>query len=106
MLRLLLCLLLSLWGNIAVVHAQNAKVTMKMDNANVKEVLTQIEKATDYIFLYQSGSINLDRKVSVNVTNEPLSTVLEKIFKDTGVTWSVKNRQISLKQGEIPASQT
>ena len=45
MLRLLLCLLLSLWGNIAVVHAQNAKVTMKMDNANVKEVLTQIEKA-------------------------------------------------------------
>lgn len=106
MLRLLLCLLLSLWGNIAVVHAQNAKVTMKMDNANVKEVLTQIEKATDYIFLYQSGSINLDRKVSVNVTNEPLSTILDKIFKDTGVTWSVKNRQISLKQGEIPASQT
>lgn len=106
MLRLLLCLLLSLWGNIAVVHAQNAKVTMKMDNANVKEVLAQIEKATDYIFLYQSGSINLDRKVSINVTNEPLSTVLDKIFKDTGVTWSVKNRQISLKQGEIPASQT
>lgn len=46
-----MCLLLSLWGNIAVVHAQNAKVTMKMDNANVKEVLAQIEKATDYIFL-------------------------------------------------------
>lgn len=77
-----------------------------MDNAQVKEVLAQIEETTDYIFLYQSGTINLDRRVNVNVTNEPLSTVLDKIFKDTGVTWSVKNRQISLKQGEVPAVQT
>ena len=86
-------------------YAQTPTVTLKLDNAPVKEILTQIEKVTGYVFIYQFGTIDLARKVTVNVSNTPLNDVLKRVFKDSGVTWTIRKRQISLKQGEVSTGQ-
>ena len=86
-------------------YAQTPTVTLELDNAPVKEILTQIEKVTGYVFIYQFGTIDLARKVTVNVSNTPLNDVLKRVFKDSGVTWTIRKRQISLKQGEVSTGQ-
>lgn len=51
--RTLLCFCFFLCINIAVMYAQTPTVTLELDNAPVKEILTQIEKVTGYVFIYQ-----------------------------------------------------
>ena len=45
-------------------YTQNARVTINKQNATLKEVLNEIEKQTDYLFVY-SNEINTNEKVSV-----------------------------------------
>ena len=90
----------------AVVSAQAVSLTLKLDNVPVKEALSRIEKEANYVFIYQAGSIDLDRKVSVNYVDKPLSVVLDAIFKGSGVEWSVKNRQISLRRVNAPSRES
>ena len=53
--------------------AQNAKVTLKMENVPLSEVMSEIESQTNYTFFYDSGTINpKTSKVSVDADNQPL----------------------------------
>lgn len=76
--------------------APGKTLTVEMRNKTVKEVLNYIEKKSDYVFFYSSGTIDTDRKVSVSVKNKPVTVVLDQMFKDTGVKYSISGNQISL----------
>lgn len=76
--------------------APGKTLTVEMRNKTVKEVLNYIEKKSDYVFFYSSGTIDTDRKVSVSVKNKPVTVVLDQLFKDTGVKYSISGNQISL----------
>lgn len=46
--------------------SQNANVTIKRSNTTLENVLNDIEKQTDFLFIYNKF-VNVDRKVSVNL---------------------------------------
>ena len=43
-------------------YAQDAKLSLQMNNAAVKEVLKAIEDQSEFIFFYQDQQIDLNRK--------------------------------------------
>lgn len=73
-------------------------VTVSADNLSVKDVLDKIEKQSGYIFVYQKGSVDTSRKVSVNLVKKSIDDVLKELFADTNVEWSIKDRQVMLRQ--------
>ena len=83
-------------------RAQSQLITLEVENCPVKEAMSKIEKESNLIFIYQSKAIDLDRKVTVHAVKQQLSEVLDAIFAPAGVEWNIKNRQISLHQGEVP----
>jgi len=85
------------------VRAQSQLITLSVDNRPVKEAMSKIEKESNLVFLYQSNSIDLNRKVTVHAVKRQLSEVLDEIFAPAGVEWSINDRQISLRQGKVPA---
>lgn len=70
---LLVCVFCSFAEN---THSQNARVSISKRNAQLEEILTEIESQTDYLFIY-NNQVDVNRKVSVKVKNEPVSAVLK-----------------------------
>ena len=72
------------------VYSQEAKVSLKVDNSAIGDVLSKIEKQTSYLFFYKKNEIDVDKKVSINATDQKVSEVLNTIF-----TGDVKYNMVS-----------
>ena len=86
-------------------HSQNARVTINQRNVRLVTVLDEIEKQTDYLFLYEGNQINMSEKVSVNVKNMPVNQLLNKLFSDSQVHYAMEGTHIVLlsKNYETPS---
>lgn len=82
-------------------YSQSAKVNVKVEQGHAKEVLKQIESQTDYLFVYNSDKVNLNKKVSINVTNETVAKVLEKVFGESEVNYVLEGNNILLTKKQI-----
>lgn len=78
-------------------YAQNTKMSINLSNATVEQVLDQIEKHSEFVFLYNDKTINRYRKVSINVTDKEISQILPQVFAGTDVNYVVVGKQIVLK---------
>jgi TonB-linked SusC/RagA family outer membrane protein len=63
-------------------HEQNSKITLKVENASIKEVLKEIEKRSDFTFFYNDQALDMERQVDLNVTNTEIKEVLAGILPD------------------------
>ena len=78
----------------AVSYSQATLLTLKMSNATTTEVLTEIEKRSEFIFFYQDGIIDDSRPVSINVRNETVDKILDKLLASTSNTYTIDDRQV------------
>src|SRR5690554_2464615 len=86
-----------------VAHTQNARVTINQRNSTLGAVFNEIEKQTDYLFIY-NNEINIDEKVSVKAKREAVSRVLNTILKDKDIDYSMEGNHIILsvvKESEL-----
>jgi TonB-linked SusC/RagA family outer membrane protein len=93
----ILCLMLvSILCKTAAVeaHEQNSKITLKVENASVKDVLKEIEKLSDFTFFYNDQALDMGRRVSLNVANTEIKDILTHILPDC--TYEMTVRRIIL----------
>src|SRR5690554_4829888 len=76
-------------------YTQNARVTINKRNATLKEVLNEIEKQTDYLFIY-NNEINTNEKVSVRVKQKAVSEVLLSLLDEKDLDYSMEGNHILL----------
>ncbi|WP_303316524.1 SusC/RagA family TonB-linked outer membrane protein [Flavivirga abyssicola] len=89
--------LISFFQIYASSFGQNVKVSLDLDNVTVEKAFDEIENMTDYRFLYNIKSVNLNRKISISTDKEPLYMVLKRLFKSTNVKFKILENQIVLK---------
>ena len=74
----------------------NVMLTIDAKNETVESVLKSIEEQSGFSFFYNTNQINLKRKVSVSALNENLMTVLNEVFKETKISYVIKDKSIIL----------
>jgi TonB-dependent starch-binding outer membrane protein SusC len=72
----------------ANVNGQN-KISLKLDQVQVNQVLGNIEKQSNYRFLYNNQLKDLQQKISVNVNDQDVAAVLKTIFTGTDLTYKL-----------------
>lgn len=77
----------------AKVFSQNT-ITLKLQSAELKKALTQIEKKSSYRFLYNDDIMPATQKVNINADNTPVTDVLDNIFTGTELTYKVLNNNL------------
>lgn len=77
-------------------YSQSTLLSLNLKSVAVKDVLDQIEQKSEFVFLYNSKLINVDRTVSVNFKDQKISDVLDKLFRESDVVYTVIDRQIVL----------
>lgn len=63
------------------------KINLKAKKIEVKEVLSSIEKQTNYRFLYNNDLIELNNTVAIHAKNARLEEVLPDLFNGTALTY-------------------
>ena len=82
-------------------YSQNKVLNLDMENSTVKEVLRNIEKQSEFVFMYSEKLIDVNREVSVNVKNKKIYKVLDELFAGTDVSYKVKDRFVLLITPEV-----
>lgn len=78
------------------------KVTLHAENVEIKAVLSEIERKADVKFTYRPKLIQNRERVSLNVEDEVLSSVLNLLL-GSGLRYEVIGKQIVLKAAETAA---
>ena len=67
-----------------------AKINLQVQEVSLKRLLEEVEKQTTYRFVYHTGTLPEDKKVSMHVTNASLDEVLSRALAGLPLTYSVK----------------
>jgi len=78
------------------------KITLNVEDKQLCELLSYIEKKAEVRFSYLPKQIEADRKVSIHVEEETLEKILERVFKKTPIRYEVfGSKQILLSKTPI-----
>src|SRR3989339_2167212 len=72
-------------------------VTLNEKNSNLDKVFTEIRKQTGYDFLYNTRLLRNTVPVTVKANNSSLEEVLDQVFKNQPLTYTITENTIILK---------
>ena len=76
-------------------------ITGDLHDLNIREFTEQIEQQTDYYFYYDSSLFD-SLRITISVSREPLSSVLEKAFVKTDFNYSISpDNKVFLTSGMV-----
>ena len=87
---LLVCLSLGVLS----AKAQTARVTLKVQNASLGQVMDEIKNQTRYLFINQDVKDLNNHKVSLNVSDKAIAEVLDQIFTPFNIGYRIEKTSI------------
>lgn len=97
---------LVLIGMVILITAQayaqnaNARLTITLRNATLKEFVKLIENSTEYSFIY-SEEISISHKINLKVKDMPLHEILDLVFKNEPISYKFSERYILLQKKRV-----
>ncbi|HJF69783.1 MAG TPA: carboxypeptidase-like regulatory domain-containing protein, partial [Butyricimonas virosa] len=95
-----LCIFLLVFnmGLNAAVHSQNQRVSVKLKNAGIEDLIVAIKSQCDMGFLYDYGKTKAVKNITVSMQNALLADVLSEALKGTGFVAEIENSMIIIKE--------
>lgn len=88
------------------VYSQSAVLNLHVENATIEDIISNIEKQSDYHFLYNKKVVNVEHKVSISMSDKPITEVLNNLFKNADISYTISEKHIVLnKKGAFVAPQ-
>ena len=75
-------------------NAKDEEMDFKVKNVTIQEAIVKLQKQSGYSIIIESGSIDIQRKISVSLKKKTISTILENIFVGQNVKMTINNKQI------------
>lgn len=76
-------------------HTAYVKVSLNKNNTELSNVLKEIERQTDYLFIY-NDQVNTGLKVSIQTKDKPLDQVLNKLLNGSSIGYQIEGSHIIL----------
>ena len=73
----------------ATAYSQATRFSFEMENVTIEEVLKEVERTSNFTFLYRIGLIDVQKRVNLNVTNVTVENILNQIFEGAGISFLV-----------------
>ncbi|WP_299576747.1 carboxypeptidase-like regulatory domain-containing protein [uncultured Sunxiuqinia sp.] len=86
-------------------YSQQTQLTLDVKNRSIEDALYEIEQQSEYVFLYNRGIVDVERKTNMQIKNASIDKVLELMFENSNVGYQVIDRQIVLSVKSQTAQQ-
>lgn len=80
------------------IELEAQKLTVKMENASLEEILWNLRKQTKFVFLYSNQDVAPFKGLNVSVENENMEVVMKEVLKNTNLEYSVTNDAIVIRK--------
>lgn len=77
-------------------YSQVAKVSLDMKNSSLERVMDEIEKQSEFYFIFNQKQIDVTREVDIQVENKLITDILPELFSGTNVRYTILDRKILL----------
>ncbi len=84
---------------ISVAQNLNTRISIKVKDATLPQVLQQLQKKYGYRFSYLNNELPAKTRFSAEISNRPLSEVLDVLLEKTDMGYKQTNGQIIIKKG-------
>jgi len=85
-------------------YSQTTALTLNLKDKTIKEVFSEIENNSEYVFLYNDETLDKNKKVSISIYNQTIDKILDELFKNTGNIYKISDRQVFIsKKDEVVA---
>jgi TonB-linked SusC/RagA family outer membrane protein len=75
-------------------YSQQAKLSMELSGSELKEVLKEIRKQTEFTVLYRSSDVEDVRNLEANFENATVIEILDECLKGTGLGYDLEDKVI------------
>lgn len=82
-------------------YSQLTKISLNLKNKTVKQVFSEIEKKSEFIFFYQDEVLDADRKVTINTYDETIEQILKEILNVDDNTYFISDRSIYIIKKDL-----
>ena len=79
-------------------NAQDAIIELKSNSVTVGQLISEIEKQTDYLVVYSNREVNTSRKVDLKNKSDKVSEYLNQTFNGTDIGYDFENNYIVLSK--------
>lgn len=83
------------------VYGQAKTFTVSLKNVTLKEVISYVEKNSQYVFFFKPEVINQSTQISVSLKNATVKQLLDKVSEQAYIVYEMKERQIVLKEKKV-----
>lgn len=95
----LLLILVGCFQLSAKVHSQE-KLTLRMENVTLEQVVWEIQKHTKFVFMYGTKDIENVDKLTLNVTDRTVPEILQKCLQNTDLLFKISGNAVVIKRKE------
>lgn len=81
-------------------YSQATKLSMKMDQATIQQVFTEIENQSEFKIAYNSTKLDVNKKVNIEVEKQTINKVLDQILVNQGLHYEIIDRYIVITDKE------
>ena len=99
-----LALLVCLCCAVFTAKAQTARITLNLQNATLEQAMDKIKAQTRYLFINRDVEDLESRKVSINVSNELITKVLDQLFTPFDIGYDIDGRSIFIYKQQAAAT--
>ena len=103
-LSLVLCMLTIFCASATVSYSQVNEISLHLEDATLEQALEAIKQQSEYSFWYRNDEINLGRKVSVNINNQNIANVLDRLLATQGLAYTINEKHIVIYKTNEKAS--
>ena len=100
-----LALLVCLSCAVFTTQAQTARITLDLQHATLEQAMDKIKAQTRYLFINRDVEDLESRKVSVNVSNELITNVLDQLFTPFDIGYDIDGRSIFIYKQQAAETQ-
>ena len=83
---------------------EHVKISVKMEEAGLKEIFTAIEEKTEFVFIYDASILSDENTVNINSKNAPVVDILQRIASGFNLNFRQINHSIFVKEAELENS--
>lgn len=80
----------------AAVYSQDTEVSLDIRKGNFADIITAIEEQSEFKVFFKNDQIDLERPVSLQAHNRPVSEVLNQALEGTGIRYTLLDKIIVL----------
>ncbi len=88
------------------IFSQQKELSLELNNVTLKKAISEIEKTSDYVFLFtDEARREMKKKVSIRANKESIQAILENIFNGTDLAYTTIERQVSVYKNPNPKTE-